>query len=59
MPEPDGTLSRSCVEKMEMATEQEKTEELEALLRFGKPIGVSTVLLVNSSGDQMGSASII
>lgn len=43
--------------KWQLATEQEKTEELKALLSFGKPIGVSTVLLVNSSGDQMGSAS--
>ena len=43
--------------KWEMATEQEKTEELKALLSFGKPIGVSTVLLVDSSGAQMGSAS--
>ena len=43
--------------KWEMASEQEKTEELKALLRFGKPIGVSTVLLVDSSGGQMGSAS--
>ena len=43
--------------KWEMATEQEKTEELQALLRFGKPIGVSTILLVDSSGNQMGSAS--
>jgi hypothetical protein len=43
--------------KWEMATEQEKTEELKALLRFGKPMGVSTVMLVNSTGGQMGSAS--
>jgi len=43
--------------KWEIATEQEKTEELKALLSFGKPIGVSTVLLVDSSGDQRGSAS--
>ena len=43
--------------KWEMASEQEKTEELKALLRFGKPIGVSTVLLVDSNGGQMGSAS--
>ena len=43
--------------KWDTASEQEKTDELKALLRFGKPIGVSTVLLVDSSGDQMGSAS--
>jgi len=43
--------------KWEMATEQEKTEELKALLRFGKPMGVSTVMLVDSTGGQMGSAS--
>jgi len=40
-----------------MATDEEKTQELQALLRFGKPIGVQTVMLVDSSGAQMGSAS--
>jgi hypothetical protein len=39
------------------ATDQEKTEELKALLRFGKPMGVSTVMLVDSTGGSMGSAS--
>jgi hypothetical protein len=43
--------------KWETASDQEKTDELKALLRFGKPIGVSTVMLVDSSGSQMGSAS--
>ncbi|PYS68576.1 MAG: hypothetical protein DMF69_19785 [Acidobacteria bacterium] len=43
--------------KWKIATEGEREEELKALLRFGKPIGVSTVLLVDNSGDQMGSAS--
>jgi hypothetical protein len=48
-----GVVSR----KWAMATDQEKTEELQALLRFGKPIGVQTVMLVDSKGTQMGSAS--
>jgi len=43
--------------KWETATDTEKTEELKALLRFGKPMGVSTIMLVDSSGSQMGSAS--
>jgi hypothetical protein len=43
--------------KWETASDQEKTDELKALLRFGKPMGVSTVMLVDSSGSQMGSAS--
>jgi hypothetical protein len=43
--------------KWQTATDQEKTEELKALLRFGKPMGVSTVMLVDSTGGQMGSAS--
>ena len=34
-----------------------KREELEALLRYGKPIGIETVMLVDSSGAQKGSAS--
>jgi len=48
-----GVVSR----KWKMATDEEKTQELQALLRFGKPIGVQTVMLVDSSGAQMGSAS--
>ena len=43
--------------KWETASDQEKTDELKALLSFGKPMGVSTVMLVDSSGSQMGSAS--
>ena len=43
--------------KWETASDQEKTDELKALLRFGKPMGVLTVMLVDSSGSQMGSAS--
>ena len=37
--------------------DDKKREELEALLRFGKPIGVDTVMLVDSSGAQQGSVS--
>jgi hypothetical protein len=48
-----GVVSR----KWETATDQEKTEELKALLSFGKPMGVSTVMLFDSTGGQMGSAS--
>jgi hypothetical protein len=43
--------------KWETTSDREKTDELKALLRFGKPMGVSTVMLVDSSGNQMGSAS--
>jgi hypothetical protein len=48
-----GVVSR----KWKLATDEEKTEELQALLRFGKPMGVLTVMLVDSTGAQMGSAS--
>ena len=37
--------------------DDKKREELEALLRYGKPIGIETVMLVDSSGAQKGSAS--
>jgi hypothetical protein len=43
--------------KWNLLTDEEKTKELEALLSFGKPIGVQLVMLVDSKGTQMGSAS--
>jgi hypothetical protein len=43
--------------KWNLLTDEEKTKELEALLSFGKPIGVQMVMLVDSKGTQMGSAS--
>lgn len=37
--------------------DDKKREELEALLRYGKPKGIEMVMLVDSSGAQKGSAS--
>jgi len=39
------------------SSDDKKREELEALRQYGKPIGVDTVMLVDSSGAQKGSAS--
>ena len=37
--------------------DDKKREELQALLQYGKPLGVEMVMLVDSSGTQQGSAS--
>ena len=37
--------------------DDKKREELQALLRYGKPMGIEMVMLVDSSGTQQGSAS--